>query len=297
MLGIRDLSSEFKKLNSTGQSLTLEERMNLELSLTKIYEIEDFEEVLFWGKISGVTRDYFIAMAINYKGHYEFPWKRYFWCNNVTWEFAELPNINANDRDPAEGINTNFSGNHVDVLFAPAGEEEADPVDPPMDMENDDKDSLASTEEEKIPPKNFTELDRLSYVVRAIDHETSVVPKGSFKLTQAHELARNKQFGGLPRSTATDLSNFQHFRNIQFPDMRDALDADDAILSTGILDAVERDTPAGCWSAQMNSSQSGVIVKSLLWPGYFSYCDLNGQSFGGVYMGDGIKNSDLPFLL
>ena len=36
--------------------------------------------------------------------------------------------------------------------------------------------------------------------------------------------------------------------------MRDALDADDAILSTGILDAAERDTPAGCWSAQMNSS-------------------------------------------
>ena len=54
MLGIRDLSSEFKKLNSTGQSLTLEERMNLELSLTKIYEIEDFEEVLFWGKIRKV---------------------------------------------------------------------------------------------------------------------------------------------------------------------------------------------------------------------------------------------------
>ena len=85
MLGIRDLSVEFKKLNQTGQTLTLEERVNLELSLTKVYEIEDFEEVLFWGRIGGVTGDYYIAMAINYKGHYEFPWKRYFWCNNVTW--------------------------------------------------------------------------------------------------------------------------------------------------------------------------------------------------------------------
>ena len=73
MLGIRDLSVEFKKLNQTGQTLTLEERVNLELSLTKVYEIEDFEEVLFWGRIGGVTGDYYIAMAINYKGHYEFP--------------------------------------------------------------------------------------------------------------------------------------------------------------------------------------------------------------------------------
>ena len=79
--------------------------------------------------------------------------------------------------------------------------------------------------------------------------------------------------------------------------MRFALDADSAVLSTNILDEIDRDIPVGCWSTQLNSSKTVVIVKSLLWPGYFSYCDVNGTSFGGVYMGDGVKNSDLPFLL
>ncbi len=74
--------------------------------------------------------------------------------------------------------------------------------------EQGDKDSLASTEEEKIPPKNFTELDRLAYVVRAIDHETQVVPKGAFKLTPDHELERNRNFSGLRRENALDIKSY-----------------------------------------------------------------------------------------
>ena len=41
MLGIRDLQGEFANLNSVGVSLTLDERMNLELSLMKIFKIDD----------------------------------------------------------------------------------------------------------------------------------------------------------------------------------------------------------------------------------------------------------------
>ncbi len=34
-----------------------------------------------------------------------------------------------------------------------------------------------------IPPKNVTELDRLSFVVHTIEDQCQVVPKGSYKFT------------------------------------------------------------------------------------------------------------------
>ena len=40
----------------------------------------------------------------------------------------------------------------------------------------------------KISPKNFTELDRLAYVVSSIENDCSLAPIGAFKLTPTHEL-------------------------------------------------------------------------------------------------------------
>ena len=79
--------------------------------------------------------------------------------------------------------------------------------------------------------------------------------------------------------------------------MRDFLDREDAVLSPNILDDLARDTPFGSWSIQKNGNNTGVVLRSLLWPGYYAYADMNSSNFGGVYIGDGIKNSDLPFLL
>jgi len=43
----------------------------------------------------------------------------------------------------------------------------------------------------------MTETDRLSYVVRTIDHDTSLVPVGAYKMLPASELRRNDLFEGL----------------------------------------------------------------------------------------------------
>ena len=45
--------------------------------------------------------------------------------------------------------------------------------------------------------KNFTELDRLAYVVRSIDNDCALAPVGAFKLTPTHELRYNDAFNGL----------------------------------------------------------------------------------------------------
>ena len=62
-------------------------------------------------------------------------------------------------------------------------------------------DPLASSEEEdeaaKIVPVNLKEIDRVHYIVRAIENDCQVVPSGAFKLTTSHEVARNEAFKGL----------------------------------------------------------------------------------------------------
>ena len=94
----------------------------------------------------------------------------------------------------------------------------ADPNSNPDDPNNaqaQQKKANDSDEEEevKVPPKNFYELDRLAYVVRAIETECQVVPIGAYKLTPNHELRLNEAFVGLNLAEAADIGNYQHFRN------------------------------------------------------------------------------------
>ena len=82
------LSTDLPLLWQSGVTLSLEEKMNIELCLLKIHEHEDFEEVLFWGKIRGIMKDYYIAQAINFKTHSEFPIKRFFLVHKPKLEFC-----------------------------------------------------------------------------------------------------------------------------------------------------------------------------------------------------------------
>jgi len=55
---------------------------------------------------------------------------------------------------------------------------------------------------------NFTELDKLAYVVRGIENDCAVCPIGSYKLTPSHELQLNNNFYGLSVSQASSLAGY-----------------------------------------------------------------------------------------
>jgi radial spoke head protein 9 len=69
------------------------------------------------------------------------------------------------------------------------------------------------------------------------------------------------------------------------------------VFSSGFLDGIAQDKPQGCWSTQLDSRLRNVTVRSLLWPGYFAFHRLSSDLFGGVYLGEGSKNVDLPFMI
>ena len=50
------------------------------------------------------------------------------------------------------------------------------------------------------------------------------------------------------------------------------------------------------WSIHVDSTKTTSSLRSMVWPGYFAYCKANSDQFGGVYIGYGIKNVDIPFM-
>ncbi len=75
------------------------------------------------------------------------------------------------------------------------------------------------------------------------------------------------------------------------------MEEDMVVFSNGFLDTLESDRPLGSWSVQMGDRGKNVTVRSLLWPGYFGFHRLGSNLFGGVYLGEGSKNMDLPFMM
>ena len=71
----------------------------------------------------------------------------------------------------------------------------------------------------------------------------------------------------------------------------------EAVYTDTFLDPVADDKPNQCWSIISDTTQSVSTLRSQLWPGYYGYHRCNTPIYGSVYIGDGIKNIDLPFML
>ena len=181
----------------------------------------------------------------------------------------------------------NCSGEHDRVLVEAVDD----------DVREEEQDFIVPSDQDKLAPKNFTELDRLSYVVRSICHDCQAVPNGAFRMTPGNELTRNKAFEGISYRQLKDLKNYGHFRPVELNEKREMIDRGDALNCYDFFDPIEKDAPRGSWSLVVDASGSLACLRSLLWPGYFSYHKASTQSYGGIYIGDGIKNSDLPFMI
>ena len=285
--------------------------------MKKLHEVNEFDELLFWGRIRGnayfftllgLQKDYYIALGLKYKGFYEFPFKKFYWATSGSYKFEPLPLQDGKNRKEANGCETLFFGEHEKVLVELKLSEATDaPVDaePATEIkaeENKEENEAAavvpeSTEEPKVEHKNYTELDRLSYVVYAIENDTHVVPEGAFKLTPKHELIRNLAFKGLSKQDLSDINKYYHFRNPQTQDKKSLLETAKSVFHEDIFDPIIEDKPKGAWSVQVDPSENVGIIKSLIWPGYIAYSVSGTKLFGGAYFGDGLKNKDLAFML
>lgn len=170
----------------------------------------------------------------------------------------ELPDLN---EAHAEFINRDksfFTGEPNRKLIQPAEGEEAQEEQPPAEeeeQEGENKDAnsdVSEAEEVKVPVKDLVEIDRVKFIVCAIENDCQIAPCGAFKMTAQHQLRRNEAFEGLSDQQALDLNNYVHFRNVQSALSKARLDEASAPFSKIFLESIKEDQPSGCWSFQLD---------------------------------------------
>jgi radial spoke head protein 9 len=265
-------------------SISIEEQIKLKTTLDQLKCDIKAEEMLFWGKILGAEKDYYIALAIYYKG-FKFPKKKFYFCSSSTFSFSELPEIQPHHLNEFSKFNTYFIGN-PDVILEKFSDNKNININ----------EQIGDVFKPNLKLKNLTESDRLSFVVRTIEHDTSIVPLGGFKMLPINEIRRNDLFEGLSSDELDKIENYFHFRKIESQNKRDMIDMGKAVFDFSFLDSLSDDNLKGAWSIQTDSAKTVSNIRSLVWNGYFAYHKANTNLFGSVYIGYGIKNMDIPFM-
>jgi len=196
-------------------------------------------------------------MGLVYTGQFEFVQKKFFWCLSNDFRFNEMPDLNDQHSDFIDRDRSFFTGEPNRKLKQPKeGEEAAE--EPPKEEEpeegeegaKDNQSDVSEPEEIKVPSKDLTEIDRLRFVVCAIENDCQIAPVGAFKMTAQHQLRRNEAFKGLTPSESLKLNNYVHFRNVQHPMSKKRLDEPSAPFNKYFLESIGLDKPSGCWNFQ-----------------------------------------------
>ena len=281
--GLEESMKEISAVN--GVCLSLEERIKLLTMLDQLKSDIKCDEMQFWGKILGAEKDYYISKALYYKGFQNFPKKKYFFCSSSNFIFSELPDIQPHHIDNFYKFNTFFIGN-PDIILEKYESEQNKNID----------EVIGDTFKPKLRKKNMTETDRLSFIVRTIDHDTSVVPVGGFKMLPINELRRNDLFEGLSSDDLDKKEKYVHLRPVENQEKKDKIAMGKAVFDFDFLDSIADDPIKQSWSIHVDSTRTISTLRNLIWPGYFAYHKANTDEFGGVYIGYGIKNIDIPFM-
>ena len=282
--GLEEPMKEISSFN--GVCLSLVERLKLESTLDQLKSDIKCDEMQFWGIIYGSEKDYYIAKALYYKNYPLFPKKKYYFCNSSNFIFSELPSLNPHQLPNFHKYNTYFIGN-PDIILEKYEVEKNNNLD----------DELTEGNFKPLTrKKNMTETDRLSYVVRAIDRDTSVVPVGGYKMLPINEIRRNDLFEGINSEDLGKIEKYLHFRPVENQEKIDKINMGKAVFDFDFLDSISDDSIKDTWSIQLDSTKTTCSIRSLVWPGYLAYCKANSDQFGGVYFGYGIKNVDIPFM-
>jgi radial spoke head protein 9 len=242
------------------------------------------EELWFWGKIIGGEFDYFIALGINYKNNYEFPEKIFYYGSSSDYIFNPLPETLAQHLPDMKKHSTillqgnpklvieNYEGEaNPEDAAAEEAKKEAEAAE--ANLKKDDElallDESVDQEVKQVEKRlNFTELCKLSFIVKAIDHSTNIFPKGGFRLMPVHEIGRNETFKGLKPEELMDIKNYHYFRPISSAERKKIIESDEAIFRDDFLDCVDEDPVKGSWTMQLDST------KQIVFYFYFYLCNL-----------------------
>merc|ERR1712038_87001 len=277
------LDQQFSYFASSGHVISSEQLAQLTNSLTITKHNNHFTKLLFWGKILGIKEDYYIIQGIS--GRDELTEKTTLYSlNGNDWHLLSVPSAKA--QEEAMQIRGKFMGDPM---------HEYEQHELRRFGEGDD----AQDDDVSIQVK---EEDRLASVIMRIDEEAMIVPRGSYLRTPAGIVHKNPSFSGLSTRDAQQLENWLHFcPPVKLPS-KSLLEQADAAAPIDFLSTCAEDVPnKSSWSIQTETGPGVdcalVKLRSLHWIGAEACHIPETSNFSRVYIGDGSKNIDLPFML
>ncbi|KXZ53946.1 hypothetical protein GPECTOR_6g864 [Gonium pectorale] len=257
-----------KYLASCGAVLPAEQQAALDHSIP-IKRIEaGLKTLTLWGRITALNgKDYLIAEGFNTAtskaGVVTYETKYFYSQDGARW--SDLQPVDGETAVRAARIKGQLSGDAAKNYEL----EEKDPNAPEPSPDAD----------EEVKPLVFQipELSVLRYRVDSITAATSIIPTNSTIVNAASQVVPNRLFAGCPYPEK--LESYAH---------RTAQPGSGVTLANDLR---------GTWAVQYDAFKGVAQVRSLLWPGYFFYYAANELTWGALYVGDGVRNNDLIFML
>lgn len=261
-----------------GHILSTEEGLILYNSLLLLQNENHFRKIYFWGRISGVEKDYYIAYGYTKDALLG----RVFYYSMNCRDWGLLPQPTKRGKLLVPLCSTKFAGDpaHVTEIFI-------------------EKDETSLGMKFTAPHiETLKEEDRLSATIYYINEEAIVLPRGSLFKRPDGVVVENLSFEGLDRMEAQEIKCFLHYRLPRQKWNTNLLIRNDYNYAMDFLDPLDVDVPAeACWSLQITEGGIYVLLKSLYWPGCICFHQIGTPSYGFVYFGHGKKTLDVPFMM
>jgi len=286
-----NLLNDLEIFASNGIVFSREQRVTLQNSLTVTKAQYNFSRIKFWGKISGLKDDYFVAQGYR-KTHFsgnndnnnnDNLIQTLYSLNGGDW--CILEDVDENVQKLALSVKGRFIGDPSFTYEINCSLNNNNDVAATENLKNTDSKFNSSENNKNNNHNNFGQGDsqelrileetRLSAVVSIITKTALVCPKNS--ITSDGRL--NSQWNGLDGNQATDLSNWVDGENNE----------------------ISREKQGINWSIQKQRGQGvdcvHVILKNLEWLGAIAFHTTETNQFGNIYVGNGEFNMDLSFMI
>lgn len=141
------------------------------------------------------------------------------------------------------------------------------------------------------------ERHQIVELVEIIDHDTQIIPKGSFIMSEPFKIVPDSSFCGLNDIESSNLNNYYHFHASKHQLRSNLLGQEGVTDVCKFLDPILEDDPKGLWCTTFNQSISTTYIRNLTWPGFHYFGVDNKNIYGSCYFGYGKKENDVVFMI
>ena len=135
---------------------------------------------------------------------------------------------------------------------------------------------------------------RLAAFVQSCSESCAVIPRGAYVRNELGNVVQSKAFHGLDEEHAGKLTSYFHKRPLP---ATSAMEKQHLNPTVDCMPSIQSDIPKGVWRVALDDITGTVFGSSLRFPGAVFYHKPHTQSYGYYYVGDGLENSDLAFML